>query len=67
MIYKLTTNDKQEHYMAFHGPDFYFTLWDLDQWLHQEVKHNDREELQEVRDKLGELMEYWGVDFKHVE
>ena len=53
--------------MAFHGPDFYFTLWDLDQWLHQEVKHNDREELQEVRDKLHEFMEDWGVDFNHVE
>ena len=66
MIYKLQTKDKEEFYMAYHGQDLYFALHDLDQWLRSEVKHNNRNELQEVRDVLHECMDVWGVDFDHV-
>ena len=70
--YKIETSDKQEHYMAFHGSDFYFSLVDLDNYLRNTVKWSaeesglDADTLQHCRDKLTEFMQDNGVDFEHV-
>ena len=72
MKFKLETNDKQDFYMAFHGSDFYFTLWDLDQSLRSKIKYNDKltdeqiKVLQDFRDELSELMYEHGVNFDNV-
>ena len=72
MKYKIETTDKQDYYMAFHGADFYFTLWDLDQSLRSKIKYNDKltdeqiKVLQDLRDELNELMYEHGVDFEHI-
>ena len=56
-----------ELYMAYYGREMYFVLWNFDQYLYKQIKYQDREELWEVRDKLGELMEKYGIDFDRVE
>ena len=71
-VYKIETSDKQDYYMAFHGSDFYYTLWDLDQSLRSKIKYNEKltdeqiKVLQDLRDELGELMYEHGVDFEHI-
>jgi hypothetical protein len=67
LLRKLESILINDMYCAYHGMELYLVLWDLDQYLRDEVKHNDREDLQEVRDKLHEYMEYWGVEFGRVE
>jgi len=61
-------------YCAYHGMDFYFVLWGLDQQhLRAKIKYDENlsdkeiETLENVRDKLYELMGEYGVDFDHVE
>jgi len=72
MKYKLETNDKQKFYMAFHGEDSYFALWDLDQDLRSKIKYGEqyteeqKEAFQLVRDNLTDIMDGHGVDFEHV-
>jgi hypothetical protein len=56
-----------ELYMAYNGDNLFFALWDLDQWLRGEIKYNDKEEFQVVRDKLHEYMDEHNIDFEHVE
>jgi len=61
-------------YMAYHGSDFYFTLWDLDQFLRTITKYNP-DDLNEdvvdmadkIRDKIYDLMDDYDIDFNHVE
>jgi hypothetical protein len=74
MRYQLATNDKQDFYMVFHGSDFYFSLWDLDQYLRNQVKHNPNklsgeqlDAIEKVREQLNEIMSEYGVDFNHIE
>jgi len=64
LIDRILVNDL---YMAYYGREMYFVLWNLDQYLRSEIKYKNREELQDVRDKLYELMEDNGVDFNRVE
>lgn len=72
--YKIETNDKQEHYMAFHGSDFFHTVWELDQKYRNLIKYPEEAEekgldtdtIQFCRDLLHEYMEDNGVDFEHV-
>ena len=52
--------------MAYHGDDLYFVLDDLKEWLIDQINHNDRNDLQEIMDKLNEFMADRGVDFSHV-
>ena len=73
MKYQLSTNDREDFYMAFHGKDFYFTLWDLDNdVLRQNIKYNEKlskKELavyEKIRDDLRDLMSEHGIDFEHV-
>jgi hypothetical protein len=61
-------------YMAYHGNDLYFILWDLDNdFFRKHIKYNpdltgkEYKLLEEGRDMLYELMEKYGVDFDHVE
>jgi len=63
-----------DFYMAYRGEDFYFILWDLDQYLRSQIKYNSDKlssgkiaALQLARDKIYELMENYKVDFNHVE
>ncbi len=32
-------------------------IWELDQWLRSEIKHQDKNEYQSVREKLHELIQ----------
>jgi len=61
-------------YMAYHGDDFFFILWNLDQYLRNQIKYNPDKlssgkiaALQLARDKIYELMDNYKVDFNHVE
>lgn len=61
-------------YMAYHGNDFYFVLWELDQYLRDQIKYNpdkrktkELDALEDTRCRLYDLMEDNGVDFNHVE
>lgn len=58
--------DKQEFELATKALKMYSTLWDLDLWLRTEIKYKDKE-LDEVRDKLRELMTDNRIDFDMVE
>jgi hypothetical protein len=73
MRYQISTNDREDFYLAFHGKDFYFTLWEFDQdVLRKKIKYDESltEEqtaiYQEIRDKLYEIMDEHGIDFNHV-
>jgi len=73
MRYQISTNDKQDFYMAFHGSDFYFTLWEFDQdVLRKKIKYGENlskkqiDILEKVRDELYEIMSEHGVDFNHI-
>ncbi len=59
--------DNQEFELATKALKMYSTLWDLDVWLRGEVKYHEREEFDEVRNKLRELMSDNGIDFNMVE
>ena len=48
--------ERVEFELANRGNDFYHVLWEFDNWLRGEIKYNDREDLQEVRTKLYELL-----------
>ena len=64
LIDRVLVNDL---YMAYYGRETYLTLWNFDQYLREQIKYKDREELWEIRDKLRELMEKYGIDFDRVE
>ena len=53
--------EKDDFRLAYHGIDFALSLWDLNQWLRNEIKHKDREELKEIQDKLHEFLEKYEV------
>jgi hypothetical protein len=59
--------DNQEFRLATKASAMYSTLWELDQWLRVEIKYTGREQLDEVRDKLRELMNDNHIDFDMVE
>ncbi len=74
MRYQLETNDKQDFYMALHGSDFYFSLWDIDQYLRNQSKYNpdnlsgkQLDAVDKVREELHEIMSEHGVDFNQIE
>ena len=58
--------DNQEFELATKASKMYCTLWELDNWLRQEIKYKDKE-LDEVRDKLRELMNDNKINFDMVE
>jgi len=58
--------DNQEFELYTKALKMYSTLWDFDIWLRSEIKYKDKE-LDEVRDKLRELMNDNRIDFDMVE
>ena len=59
--------DNQEFELSSKALKMYSTLWDLDVWLRSEIKYNDKDHLEVVRDKLRELMNDNRIDFDMVE
>jgi hypothetical protein len=45
----------------------YLTLWEIDQWLRNKIKYDNREELQEVRDALHEFLDDHSIDLDDLE
>ena len=58
--------DNQEFELHTKAIKMFSTLWELDQWLRGEIKYKDKE-LDEVRDKLREIMNDNRIDFGMVE
>lgn len=48
--------DSSEYKLYASAPSFFSTLWDFDQWLREQIKHQDKD-YQEIRDKLNDIME----------
>jgi hypothetical protein len=75
LIYTLQTKDEEDFYLAYHGKDFYWVLWDFAQdVLRHHLKHNPEdltgEQLdivEKISDRFYEIMNEHGVDFDHVE
>lgn len=71
-LYTLQTTDKDTHLLWSHGGDFYFTLWDLDQWLREQTKYvvglsqDTYDAYETVRDKIREIMNNHGVNLEMV-
>ncbi len=65
--------DDSRFYMITNAENFYFTLWDLDQELHDLVHHDraeamnlDADTIDHVRGVLHGIMSDHGVDLEHV-
>jgi len=56
-------DDKLAHIRAVNADNVFTTLWDFDQWMRGEIKHNNKEHLQEARDRLLEIMDDNGITF----
>ena len=59
--------DNQEFELHTKALKMYSTLWDLDLWLRSEIKYNNQEQYEPVRDKLREFMNDNRIDFDMVE
>ena len=60
-------DDNQDFELATKASKLYCTLWEMDQWLRGETKYKDNEQLDQVRDKLRELMAGNGIDLDMVD
>jgi len=56
-------DDNQEFELASKALKMYSTLWDLDVWLRTQIKYNNQEQYEPVREKLRELMNDNRIDF----
>ena len=56
--------EREEMLHAIHGIDWYCVVWDFDQWLRNEHKHNEREEIfiEEARQKINDLTALYGIN-----
>jgi hypothetical protein len=55
--------DNQEFELHTKALKMYSTLWDFDVWLRTEIKYNNQEQYEPVREKLRELMNENRIDF----
>jgi hypothetical protein len=55
--------DNQEFELAAKALKMFGTLWDFDVWLRTEIKYNNQEQYEPVREKLRELMNDNRIDF----
>lgn len=55
--------DQSDFQIAATSMKWAISLWDLDNWLRNLIKHGDREELQIVRDKIYEIMDTNNINF----
>jgi hypothetical protein len=56
VVYNLP-DEQPEYELHMCSSKMFSILWDFDQWLRSEIKYNDKEELQPIRDKLYNLMD----------
>lgn len=56
-------DDNQEFELASKALKLYGTLWDFDVWLRTQIKYNDQDQYEPVREKLRELMNNNRIDF----
>lgn len=73
-LFVLATSDKDTHLYSVHGLDFLCSLWDLDQWLREQIKYNaegkpeaEIEGYEKTRDQLREIMDSHGVNLEMME
>lgn len=65
--------DKDEFKLAFNGPQYFYVLWDFDQYLRGEMKYNDDLTDEEyntydkIREKLYDIMSDHFVRFDEIE
>lgn len=59
--------ERNEHLLAVKSANIYSILLDIDQWLRSKIKHEDREEFEEVREELHLLMEQHGFNLYEVD
>lgn len=55
--------DNQEFELTAKALKMFGTLWDFDVWLRTEIKYNNQEQYEPVREKLRELMDDNRIDF----
>ena len=74
MRYTITSNNKTEHLYAVHGLDFLLVLWDMDNYLRQQIKYNPNrlngdklDALEMARDELRKIMAEYGVSLEMLE
>ena len=60
----LIIREEQDIKQALKAVDALLVLWDIDQHLRGEYKHNDNEAAYEIREKLHEIMADHGVDLE---
>ena len=54
--FDMTTEEGREAFKhAHHGLDYYLIIWELDQWLRNQHKYNNKVWAGEARGKLTEL------------
>ncbi len=65
--------DKDNYTAASKGMDYWFCLWDLDQWLRSEIKYNDQNKsaevinvLETVREELYDIMNDHNVTMQDI-
>jgi len=64
-------DEQQEYDLANKGSDLSIIIWDLDQWLRNEIKYNNELTDKEsdtyckIRDKLREIMEEHDITFNN--
>lgn len=68
--YKYETSDRKDILFCIHGIDMFIVLWNLDQWLRNQIKYaheNDHikkiEGFKEVREEIRTLMYDQGINF----
>lgn len=69
VIYTFDLNDPDDNdKIAMHemSEGMWLTLWDLDQWLREEIKYKNKNDLQGVRDMLYVLMDGHNVNLDRV-
>ncbi len=60
--YKIETSDRIEHLYALHGSDFFWSLWDMNDWFRSQIAHNinlkgdQLDILDKAREELHEIM-----------
>ena len=59
--------DSCAHKIAVHAMDWALSVEDLERWLRDQVRYHNREELQEVRDMLRDILGGRGIDTDDIE
>jgi hypothetical protein len=61
MKYTFETDELEEAQIIMAASDIKTAMWRFDQWLRDQIKHCDREDLAEVRTKYWETLGEEGV------